>query len=356
MNYLSALGYSFTVVCLSACCSQSVQPIDVNSISAVQSAIKSQVGVYIAAAKAYASPDDPLSKDGPTVLINDVPTVLKKDDFQCGSGSIDFRLSAVKVELTTTVDATAGATLGLSIPLTGITLGPSVGLTKEALNQQTLDYNLWPLGNADQNSDLFANIPTVGDIKNAPIARALLELRDALILSATTNDYSTNPVKMRAVQPCFTDYNPATPRSDAGNLFKIALTITNDTKGSIAIGVAPLTFTPSGENKSSTGNTLSVSFVQRDLTCIQTLRDEVTSECKFPKDDSTLCAVATKAIKLPTASQKKRAQRETELTTAVSKVCSPAPPAVPADCTTAKKLQKIATECSQQGGLGVELY
>ena len=114
------------------------------------------------------------------------------------------------------------------------------------MNAQTLDFNLWPRQMRDQDDVVIASMPSDVDIKRAPIARALLDLRNALILSATKMDYSTNPPKPRAPQQCFTDYDPANPSKDAGNLFKIAITATVDSTGGLSVGVAPLTFSGSG--------------------------------------------------------------------------------------------------------------
>jgi hypothetical protein len=344
---------------LASCATHAIRPIDVNSISAVQANIKAQIGIYMATVKNLpsAAPGDP--KDGAVVLINNIATRIPAGDFQCGVGAINFRISTIKAELTTTIDTTTGVKFGLSLPIPGGTVGPSIGQSKERVNAQTLDFNLWPLLMRDQDLAVIENMPSDADIKSAPIARALLDLRNALILSATKMDFSTSSPKPRAPLPCFTDYDPANPTKDAGNLFKIALTTTVDSTGGLSIGIAPLTFTGSGESKSITGNTLTVAFVQQGLQGVQVLRDEVTQECKFPATAATvpICKVAKDALRLVTASAVNWKRERDELEMAVKKVC--APPPADADksvnCAKAKKLEEIANAVAGNGE-GIEVY
>jgi hypothetical protein len=353
------LATTSILLCLVGCAAQPIHPIDVNSISAVQANIKAQIGVYLATVKNLpnAAAGDP--KDGAVVLINNIATRIPASEFQCGVGAINFQIASIKAELTTTVDTTAGVKFGLSVPLPGVTLGPSIGQSREKVNAQTLDFNLWPLVMSDQDPRLMGSMPSEVDIKSAPIARALLDLRNALILSATKLDYSTNPPKPRAPQPCFTDYDPANPSKDAGNLFKIAITTTLDSTGGLSVSVAPLTFTPSGEGKSITGNTLSVAFVQQGLQEVQILRDEATQECKFPADAKTtpLCKVAEDALRLATASPANMKREQDELAMVVKIAC--APPPADADkslnCVKAKKLQEIANTAAGNGQ-GIAFY
>jgi hypothetical protein len=131
----------------------------------------------------------------------------------------------------------------------------------------------------------------------------LLALRDALVLSAMRFDFSANPPKPRPPQPCFTDYNPDKPASDAGNTFKLALSITNDLTGGISIKVTVLNFSATGESKSTTGNTLTVSFIQHGLQPIQQAKDKVDAECKYPKQDSKACKDARDALAEAEASE-----------------------------------------------------
>lgn len=268
---------------LVGCASQRLQPINVTAISAVQSEIKRQIGIYMLASRE------------PTIKINDVkkPIPDSRDAYWCGSGAINFDISSIKAELTTTLDSSSGLKVGIAVPFTGGSVSPSAGLTHETVDSQVLDYNLWPLPWENQNSE-FTNIKKPDpsdkddkDILSAPIAQVLLALRSALIQSAMKCDYSTGPCKEKSPQPCFTDYNLDKPAGDAGDLFKIALSITNDTTGGILINVGPITFGATGEAKSMTGNTLYVSFIQRGVQDIQKLKDVVDVECKYPKKETS---------------------------------------------------------------------
>ncbi|MGO9137265.1 MAG: hypothetical protein ACLP9S_04690 [Syntrophales bacterium] len=289
----AAIGFSillFLVGCVGQ--HQQLQPIDMSAIGAIQTEIKRQIGIYMVA-----------SHKDPTVKINSIDKKIKElpsDAFWCGLGKIDFDISSIKAELTTTLDSTSGFKVGVTIPISGGTVTPSAGQTHETMDTQVLDYNLWPLPLEDQRSELtsyYKNRDIDKDVSGAPIALVLLDLRSALIQSAMKYDYSTTPPKQKSPQPCFTDYNPDKPAGDAGNLFKIGLTITNDSTGGISINVAPLSIGATGEAKSTTGNTLSVSFIQRGVQDIQKLKDAVDAECKYPKESLPGCTKAKKALK-----------------------------------------------------------
>lgn len=272
---------------LSSCASQQVvQPIDVGAISAVQAEIKRQVGVYLA--KDSQSPT-------PIITVNGRATPLSQinDGFWCGNGQIGFDISSVKVELTTTLDNSGGANAAFTLPANIVTVGPSGGYKRDVTNTQTLDYNLWPLEN--QSSSVLGQNVTEQDLENAPIAQALLGLRDALILSAMKFDYSTSPPTPRPPQPCFTDYDPTKPAGDPGDSFKLGLSITNDITGGVSVKVTILNFSATGESKSTTGNTLTVSFLQKTATTksLQSLRDIMDTECKYPVKDAKKCTQAT---------------------------------------------------------------
>ena len=56
--------------------------------------------------------------------------------------------------------------------------------------------------------------------------------------------------------------------------------------------VAILSFSATGESKSTTGNTLTVSFVQQGIRKIQAAKDEVDQACKKPIHDAKACTDA----------------------------------------------------------------
>lgn len=276
---VSALLVSFIAGCAEQ---QPVQAIDLPAISAVQAEIKRQVAVYLAAAQ-----------NPPTVKIEGVDTPisrLKPSDWWCGSGKIDFDISSIKAELTTTLDNNAGATASFTVPVNLVTLGPSGSHTTDETSTQLLTYNLWPT--RLQNPAVVARTPSQSEIDAAPIAKVLLSLRDALVLSAMKVDYSGPKPKARPPQACFSDYNPDKPSTDAGNSYKLGLSITNDTKAGLSVKVAILSFSATGESKSTTGNTLTVSFVQQGIRKIQAAKDEVDQACKKPIHDAKACTDA----------------------------------------------------------------
>ena len=250
---------------------------------------------------------------------------------------------------------------------------------------------MWPLAASDQaffasdkalaqnpRPDYDALIPALN--KAPQIAIALLELRNALILAATTTDYSTN--KQREAQACFTDYNPTSPSADAGNSFKLQLQITSDPSVGITIGVPPLNLSYSQDLKSVSGNTpATVTFVQRGVKHLQVLRDQATKDCSFPYDgkltatnppqlpkpaSAALCVVATEAFKAVTAPSTIVNDKLELLESHVEPLCKmeaaekkPAvPPAKPGDaqaplppsaCDQAKKLVEIARDFAERG-------
>ena len=238
------------------------QALDKNAIATVQADIKRQVGVYMRAAR----------KSG-------VPSGTQ---FWCGSGKIDFDISSVKAQLTTSIETATNAGLKLKIPVDVITIGPSGNEKVDVTNTQSLTYNLWPLVMSQQSLD--DTMPTTDELKGAPIAQVLMDLRDALIASATQ--------KQKGPQPCFTDYNPEKPSSDAGNTITLALSFVNDANAGVEVDVGILGVTATGELKGTTGNTLTVSFVQKGLDAIQRAKDKVDAECKYPKYGSKPCTNA----------------------------------------------------------------
>ena len=125
------------------------------------------------------------------------------------------------------------------------------------------------------------------ELASAPLAQVLLALRHALIVSAQQS--SPGP------QPCFTDYNQDKPATDAGNTFKVALTFVTDANGRLDIKVGILDLTASVEAKGTTGNTLTISFIQRGVAALQLAKDAVDAECKYPKNGSAACKTAKSA-------------------------------------------------------------
>ena len=273
-----------TIICALAGCLTKptvVQVIDTREIQTVKAEIKRQVGVYVRA-----------SHQPVTVIIDKKPIELStiQNAFWCGSGKIDFDIASVKVELTVTNERITDQKLGLSIPVQTVKLGASLEDKSDVTNAEVLDYNLWMLPARLQTMNLDA--VTDIELQSAPIARVLLAVRTALILSATKKDYSFDPPKDRKPQPCFADFNPDKPASDAGNTYKIGLSINSDSTNGVSIDAGIITVGATGETKSTTGNSLTVSFIQRDLQQIQLARDAVDAECKYPNERERKCTDA----------------------------------------------------------------
>ncbi len=225
---------------ISGCAVNKTPPINAitsDRIYQVEAEIKRQISVYEAEANAaYLHPEtDPARQ------------AAAASGFVCGEGKIDFDVESVTLDLTTTVDTTASGSLGLTIPVIGPagTIGPSGSLSRDVTNTQEISLPLYPA----QNRNYVAS----PDAAPAPIADALFGLREALIKGATLQSV------------CFWDYNFKAPSTDKGGTYKLGLTITDDGKGGIDIKLAIVDFGANFEHKSATGNTITVSFQQRDI-------------------------------------------------------------------------------------------
>jgi hypothetical protein len=277
---------------LFGCEGQGPPPIDVRAIGEVQAEIKRQVAIYMRAAE-----------NAPVyVTINGVKTDIhyqadtpsQRNLFWCGSGNINFDISSIKAELTTALDLTAGFNFTLTPPVPVVPVSGTFSFSRATHNTQTLDYNLWPL-EMKRQSDEFRAVgpPTEKDLGTAEIAQVLLNLRQALITGATRIDYLTG--KERWPQPCFTDYDPNKPASDAGNSYTIGLAITTSANGTVSVGVSALKAGVSAGSTTATGHSLKVMFVQRDLGPLQTAKNRVDFYCKTPNEGSKECRDAIAA-------------------------------------------------------------
>ena len=220
-------------------CSQPSPPVNAISvpvISKVLGEIKREVSVYQSWANNWRM--DP----------GHDPADVLNLHFVCGKGKVDFNIVSVAAELTATSEQSIGGSLGVTVPVVGPTgsIGPSAGTSRDVNNTQTMNFTLYPI---DNPSFRMSN----QDGKPAPIAEALRDLRTALIKGATSDGL------------CMYDYNHADPKSDKGHSYVLGLTVTDDTKGGVDIKLAIVSFSFNGETKSVTGNTLTVTFQQRDI-------------------------------------------------------------------------------------------
>jgi hypothetical protein len=294
--------------------SPSKQALNEKAIAVVQADIKHQIALYMAVP----------------------PPDTRAMQFWCGSGNIGFDISQVKAELTVTNEAIDNGGVKATIPLV-VSVGPSGSLKRDVTNTQVLTYNLWPVADDQQ--------PSLGsaDLKSAPIAATLVSLRDALIEGASKS--APGP------QACFTDYNLDKPSGDSGDTFKLGLTFVNDATMGLELKVSVLDLTATREDKGTTGNTMTVSFVQKGLKDIQTLQDEVGKECKFPDFNSSMCVVAKQALHLVTAPMSALASEKKALEAHVQALCSKVKPteAEALECRKATLLTQTAEKLVNTG-------
>ena len=270
---------------LSGCENASPPPIDVRAIGKVQAEIKRQVAIYLRMAE-----DEPVYVK---IGTEQVDIRGKTDLFWCGAGNVDYDISAVQAELTTALNLDVGFSATVSPP-SPVAPSATFSFSRATSNSQALVYNLWPLEMKLQDI-AFKSLPrpTGDEISSAPIAQVLLNLRQAQISGATKIDYTDGTA--RWAQPCFSNYDPGKPASDAGNSYTIALTITTSAKGDISVGVSALKVGVSAGSTTVTGHTLKVIFVQRNLWILQILRDRVDADCKYPNALSAKCTTSTNA-------------------------------------------------------------
>ncbi|WP_157212026.1 hypothetical protein [Sinorhizobium sojae] len=208
-----------------------VQAIRSSAIQSVVDDMKRQVSVYVA----YQN-----SPQGTRSVINASATKT------CGNGLIDFDVKSVKLEVLTTHESSVEGGVGFGPVVTGsATLSGGLGAGRSVSNTQELVLAAEMLPN---RSFVYAGRESV---ESAPIAGTLINLRDALIKAGEVQN-----------RVCF----KTTKDADDGNTYKIALNIEDHGGGNIALGLAPLAFDVSGETKSTTGNTLTVTFEPHEFT------------------------------------------------------------------------------------------
>lgn len=171
----------------------------------------------------------------------------KRKKFVCGDGEVDFDLTSVLMTLTTTNSTGASGTVGAGFALSpGNSIGPSLTASRTVDNTQELDFTLYPI-------PVEPTFTYTSEDTRSAISEALLNLRTSLIRGATYPG------------ACLATYNWRDVKTDKGGSFKLGLTVTSDVKGGVDIKLAPVSANVSGEAKSVTGNTLTVSFQQAGI-------------------------------------------------------------------------------------------
>ena len=197
-----------------------------------------------------------------------------------------------------------------------MTFNPKFEASKGTDNTQELKYTVWPLDYEQQPSGIPSIAENHDEVKTAPIAQTLLDLRTALLSSATRFDYSQNPPRLRPWKPCFRDFDisklktgggsaAASAADDAaakagdaaGNTYVLGLKVTDIIKAGANVGIAGIVSVgANGTWQSATGNTLTVSFGQTGLSALAQLLAAQQKACK-PNPKSKACGDATGKLK-----------------------------------------------------------
>lgn len=251
-------------------CGPRIQALKGDAISVVQADLKRQIGVY-----ARAAARGPFWMEGRQFRFID----RNSSEFWCGRGDIDYVISSVDVELTTTRDTTVGGSIGFTVPVQIITLEAKAGVSKNVQDVEVMKYHLWPVQETVDQLVEFYGHPTIDEIDSAPIASALLTLRNQQVYAAMKRNPSVEahtPTASGAPtgpQPCFKNYDPIKTTAGERHTFSIGITTTYGANGELKVGLGPVGIGPSGETKSITGQTLLVNFEQRNLEAIKLLSE-----------------------------------------------------------------------------------
>ena len=145
-----------------------------------------------------------------------------------------------------------------------ITVGGKAAISKEVADVQILRYHLWPYRDSADQLVAYYGLPSTAEIDGAPIAGAILTLRNQQVYAAMKWNPSLR-APVAGPQSCFTNYDPVKTVDGEKHTFSIGITTTYDANGQLSVGLGPVSLGGSGETKSITGQMLLVSFEQRGL-------------------------------------------------------------------------------------------
>lgn len=221
----------FALALLAGCANRlpQINAIDVTRIGDVEGEVKRQLSVYQSTVNERRSKAEPTEK------------------FICGKGKVDFDITTVQLQLATTLENTTSGSLGLTIPVSAGSVGPSGAGSRDVTDAETLTFPIYPV------HDPKFRVEPADAQKPAPISDVLLALRKALIQQAA------------AKRICVYDYDYTDPTHDAGGTYEMAFTAVNDLSGGVELKLAIVDFSATHDRKSTTGNTLTVTFHQVDL-------------------------------------------------------------------------------------------
>lgn len=236
-----------------------VQAIDRPAIEKAQAEIKRQIGIYFS--RAHSARMQAAGQDA------------TRPARWCGDGSIEYDVASVKVDLLTTEERSNSVEGGVKIPVVSGSADPSASGKRGVSNTQQLTYTLYMLDDRYQPPELTAPSP-VPDQRDAPLADMIMAQREAL-LNTTLRSIHADP------QPCFTNFDPDSPR-DPKTTLVIGVTFSKAAGGGIKVDLGLVSFGFAQERKANFGNTVTVTFRQRNLT-----KDSRIGPC--PKDASKPC-------------------------------------------------------------------
>lgn len=201
-----------------------VNAIKIDQMNQVVSEIKRQVGDYQKTVNAYKSGKltDPANKPLDPACKSKVP--------------LEFTITAVKMELTTTLDNTLSGGVGFTIPVASLagTASPSLTASAEETNTQSLTFYAYPQKNTDDTP------PTAPSV----ITQTLVNFRSALI-AASVN------------APCFDTTQGSKVPDDT---FSMAITVVSQVGDKFELKLAVIDASIGGNLKSVTGNTITFTF------------------------------------------------------------------------------------------------
>ncbi len=236
---------------LAACSEQQQQVVDISTIPQIQADLKRQIGVYIAAVAARQADLKTHPADQAT--------------YWCGNGSLDFQITSVKLDLTTSLDKSDTISGSATVPLVTGSVGPSVSGASDVANSQELTFTEYAFNPAAQPDEVRHLSFTDKDLASAPIAQSLLGLRNGLIAAARKS-----PMGAKGPQACFAgvpietllkDADPAKAgAADSGNSFKLGVTITNSASEGIMLKLGVVSLGNTFSQKMVASNSITVGF------------------------------------------------------------------------------------------------
>ena len=281
---------------LASCSTQpQVNPINEKYMAAVLAEIKQEVGDYKETATWLHN--NPSMDEALAGIPRDSSGNLLPD---CGDGKLNFAIDKVKMELTTSSDNTFSAEFSATIPVSPVaTVSPDVKYSNDKGATQKLTFIEYPTDIKPRYEAVQQSQPR----RHGPITQTLLDLRKALIqasmaspcFSTVANNvgsinqdflingvitdpaleqklfdnlgvHGTAPARPRGAtpSPAAPPVKPAAPAVDKSkpdeNSFALGITVTDTGGGTLKLSVAVVTLGFGDEQKSVTGNTITVTF------------------------------------------------------------------------------------------------